>query len=189
MKRLDSVRVSPKEIRQAALWPLQPYEKAGKSSIYNCFHSLTSKREYISKKDRKAYIEAVQCLRRLPPRSDPSWAPAAKNRFDDFVAIHVNQTLFIHGNGPFLTWHRYFVWAYEQALRNECGYKGYQPVSLNLSTACKFRILTHSPSASTGTGLHMRITSTSPPFLTGVTPVWVVTANFLHTTEALLAVD
>ncbi|EMD95855.1 hypothetical protein COCC4DRAFT_124481 [Bipolaris maydis ATCC 48331] len=77
--------------------------------------------------DRKAYIEAVQCLRRLPPKSDPSWAPAAKNRFDDFVAIHVNQTLYIHGNGLFLTWHRYFVWAYEQALRDECGYKGYQP--------------------------------------------------------------
>ena len=29
--------------------------------------------------------------------------------------------------GNFLTWHRYFTWQYEQALRNECGYKGYQP--------------------------------------------------------------
>lgn len=29
--------------------------------------------------------------------------------------------------GNFLTWHRYFTWAYEQALRNECGYTGYQP--------------------------------------------------------------
>lgn len=37
--------------------------------------------------------------------------------------------MYIHGNGLFLTWHRYFVWAYEQALRNECGYRGYQPVS------------------------------------------------------------
>ena len=25
--------------------------------------------------------------------------------------------------------HRYFLWAYETALRNECGYTGYQPVS------------------------------------------------------------
>ncbi|KAI0017635.1 Di-copper centre-containing protein [Xylariomycetidae sp. FL0641] len=33
----------------------------------------------------------------------------------------------IHGTGNFLTWHRYFTWAYEQALRNECGYNGYQP--------------------------------------------------------------
>lgn len=27
----------------------------------------------------------------------------------------------------FLAWHRYFIWAYEQLLRNECGYKGYLP--------------------------------------------------------------
>ncbi len=27
----------------------------------------------------------------------------------------------------FLHWHRYYVWAYEVALRDECGYKGYQP--------------------------------------------------------------
>jgi tyrosinase len=24
-------------------------------------------------------------------------------------------------------WHRYYIWAYETALRTECGYKGYQP--------------------------------------------------------------
>ena len=24
--------------------------------------------------------------------------------------------------------HRYFIWAYEKALRDECGYTGYQPV-------------------------------------------------------------
>ena len=29
--------------------------------------------------------------------------------------------------GNFLTWHRYYTWTYEQALRNECGYTGYQP--------------------------------------------------------------
>jgi tyrosinase len=88
----------------------------------------------MSKGDRKSYIKAVQCLRTLPSKSDKSWAPAAKTRFDDFVAIHVNKTMYIHGNGLFLTWHRY-VYAYEQALRNECGYKGYQPVSLNPFTA------------------------------------------------------
>lgn len=84
----------------------------------------------MSKSERKAYISAVQCLQELPSKSDPTWAPAAKTRYDDFVAIHVNKTMYIHGNGLFLTWHRYFVWSYEQALRNECGYKGYQPVSL-----------------------------------------------------------
>ncbi|KAF3049053.1 hypothetical protein E8E11_009359 [Didymella keratinophila] len=39
----------------------------------------------------------------------------------------VYQTMFIHGNGLFLTWHRYFVWDYEQASRTECGYTGCQP--------------------------------------------------------------
>jgi hypothetical protein len=32
-----------------------------------------------------------------------------------------------HVQGNFLGWHRYYMWAYEEALRNECGYKGYQP--------------------------------------------------------------
>lgn len=81
----------------------------------------------MSKSERKSYIKAVQCLREKPSISDPTWAPAAKTRYDDFVAIHVNLTMSIHGNGLFLTWHRYFLHLYEKALRDECGYKGYQP--------------------------------------------------------------
>ncbi len=30
--------------------------------------------------------------------------------------------------GNFLTWHRYFTYAYETALRKECCYTGSQPV-------------------------------------------------------------
>lgn len=103
---------------------------------------LTSHREHMSKEDRKAYIKAVQCLRELPSKSDKTWAPAARTRYDDFVAVHVNQTLYIHGNGVFLTWHRYFVWAYEKALRDECGYQGYQPVSFNCFVYDKPKALT-----------------------------------------------
>lgn len=143
---------------------------------------LTSTREEMSKPHRKAYIEAVQCLRKLPAKSEKAWAPAAKTRFDDFVAIHVNQTMYIHGNGLFLTWHRYFVWAYEQALRNECGYEGYQPVNYNLS--CRHAISTDS--ASTGTGSHTPTTSTSPPSLTAATPAWAATASSSHITAVSL---
>jgi hypothetical protein len=133
----------------------------------------------MSKSDRKAYIKAVQCLRTLPSKSDRSWAPAAKTRFDDFVAIHVNQTMNIHGNGLFLTWHRYFVWAYEQALRNECGYKGYQPVSIE-PPVDPWLI---ADLISTGTGLHIPITSTNHLSLTVVTRVSVEMASSLHTME------
>ncbi|KAL4780099.1 hypothetical protein BJX76DRAFT_339144 [Aspergillus varians] len=81
----------------------------------------------LSNSERKEYIEAVQCLTESPSKSDPTFAPGARTRYDDFVAVHINQTAYIHGTGNFLTWHRYFTWAYEQALRNECGYRGYQP--------------------------------------------------------------
>ena len=50
-----------------------------------------------------------------------------RSRFDDFVGTHINQTNFIHYTGTFLAWHRYFTYEYEQSLRNECGYTGYQP--------------------------------------------------------------
>lgn len=33
----------------------------------------------------------------------------------------------IHYSGTFPPWHRWFVYTYEKALREECGYKGYQP--------------------------------------------------------------
>jgi tyrosinase len=39
----------------------------------------------------------------------------------------MKNTLSIHGTGNFLSWHRYFTWAYESALRVECGYNGTQP--------------------------------------------------------------
>ncbi|KAK1996222.1 Di-copper centre-containing protein [Colletotrichum falcatum] len=81
----------------------------------------------LSTEERKEYISAVQCLLTSPSKSDPSFAPGARNRYDDFVAVHINQTTSIHGTGNFLTWHRYYVWAYENALKTECGYKGAQP--------------------------------------------------------------
>ncbi|KAJ1323486.1 tyrosinase [Microdochium nivale] len=83
--------------------------------------------KWLSGQEKTAYINAVLCLQKEPSKADPSFAPGARTRYDDFVAVHLNQTLSIHGTGNFLTWHRYFVWAYENALRQECGYSGSQP--------------------------------------------------------------
>ncbi|KAH7123532.1 hypothetical protein B0J11DRAFT_314061 [Dendryphion nanum] len=80
-----------------------------------------------SSTEKKAYISAVQCLSKLPPKTSKEVCPGCRNRYDDFVATHIQQTFNIHVTGNFLTWHRYFTWAYEQTLRNECGYKGNQP--------------------------------------------------------------
>ena len=45
---------------------------------------------------KTAYINAVLCLQSKPAKSG-AFAPGAKSRYDDFVAVHINQTLSIHG--------------------------------------------------------------------------------------------
>ncbi|EDU44897.1 tyrosinase central domain protein [Pyrenophora tritici-repentis] len=92
-------------------------------------NNIAVRREWsaLSKTERKAYTDAVLCLQSKPAKTPASVMPGAKSRFDDFVGNHIISTLNIHYTGNFLAWHRYFTWQYEQALRNECGYKGYQP--------------------------------------------------------------
>ncbi|KAH6634730.1 tyrosinase-like protein [Chaetomium sp. MPI-SDFR-AT-0129] len=91
--------------------------------------NLIFRKEYgsLSTSERQAYVNAVKCLQKLPPRTPASVAPGAKSRFDDFVVTHIQQTLSIHYSGVFQPWHRWFVYQYEKALRDECGYTGYQP--------------------------------------------------------------
>ncbi|CEF74207.1 hypothetical protein SNK03_002286 [Fusarium graminearum] len=81
----------------------------------------------LSKNDKKAYIKAVKCLQSKPAKGPADFAAGAKTRFDDFVSTHIDATQTIHYTGNFLSYHRYYTWLYEEALRNECGYKGTQP--------------------------------------------------------------
>lgn len=91
--------------------------------------NLKVRREWgtLSAWERKSYTNAVKCLMSKPAKTPSSLAPGVKNRFDDFVATHINQTMEIHYTGNFLSWHRYFTWLYEKALQTECGYTGTQP--------------------------------------------------------------
>ncbi|KAF8421832.1 tyrosinase central domain-containing protein [Tirmania nivea] len=91
--------------------------------------NISIRREWgtLPQTQRKAYIDAVPCLQSKPSKSDPALVPGARSIYDDFVATHINQTLSIHGAANFLSWHRYYTWSFEQALRNECGYRGTQP--------------------------------------------------------------
>ncbi|KAK3367888.1 hypothetical protein B0H63DRAFT_87371 [Podospora didyma] len=80
----------------------------------------------LTETERKAYTSAVLCLMEKPGLMTAQ-APGAKSRFDDYVAIHIQQTPRNHGSAFFLPWHRYYLWHYENALRTECGYTGFQP--------------------------------------------------------------
>ncbi|KAK7995202.1 hypothetical protein PG990_013975 [Apiospora arundinis] len=91
--------------------------------------NIIYRREYgdLSKEERLDYVQAVKCLISLPAHTPSDYAPGAKSRYDDFIVTHINHTLDAHYTGNFQTWHRWFIYTYETALRNECGYKGYQP--------------------------------------------------------------
>jgi tyrosinase len=92
-------------------------------------HNLRVRREWgtLSKKQRKNYIKAVKCLQSRPALTPSTVSSGAKTRFDDFVVTHINQTMTIHYTANFLSWHRYYIWLYEEALREECGFTGDLP--------------------------------------------------------------
>ncbi|KAK4177784.1 Grixazone synthase [Triangularia setosa] len=81
----------------------------------------------LTRPERKAYLDAIYCISAKPGVTPQSVIPGARSRFDDFVVSHIQLTPFVHANGFFLAYHRYLIWLFETALREECGYNGAQP--------------------------------------------------------------
>ncbi|OAA65840.1 putative domain, di-copper centre [Niveomyces insectorum RCEF 264] len=81
----------------------------------------------LSVPEREEYIKAVLCLQKLPAKAPKDQFPGAVSRFDDFVAFHMTQAMMLHDPQHLFASHKYFIWTYEKALREECGYTGYQP--------------------------------------------------------------
>lgn len=77
--------------------------------------------------DRKAFTDAINCLRTKPSQLDQKEYPGAINRFSDWAVVHVNQTRVVHLDGFFLTWHRMFIHLFHQDLKEQCGYQGQMP--------------------------------------------------------------
>ncbi|KAI0911015.1 hypothetical protein F4823DRAFT_561369 [Ustulina deusta] len=81
----------------------------------------------LSETQRQEYVAAINCLTKLPPKSDKARFPGALSRYEDFVAFHMTHAMQLHDNMHLFGAHKYYVWLFEEALRNECGYTGYQP--------------------------------------------------------------
>ena len=73
---------------------------------------------YLSVPDRQSFVASIKCLINKPPSGN--FAPAT-NRFEDLARLHQLFMPNVHGNAKFLVWHRYFLWTFEQILREECG--------------------------------------------------------------------
>ncbi|KAK0617462.1 hypothetical protein B0T14DRAFT_484352 [Immersiella caudata] len=78
----------------------------------------------LSNKEKKAYIDAELCLMSKPATLG---LPGATNRFEELQSIHQASGAIIHNVGGFLPYHRYYLYAHEKLLQDECGYKGMQP--------------------------------------------------------------
>ncbi|CAH0031593.1 unnamed protein product [Clonostachys rhizophaga] len=126
---------------------------------------------------RLEYIRAVKCLYSLPSTTDPLVAPGAKTRVDDFVYTHINQTNFVHGSGIFLPWHREFMWLYESALYDECGFKGtgvpYWDWFLHTDDQASSPVFDSGPAGFGGNGLYIPHEASNDTLVDVPGPVWV----------------
>lgn len=81
----------------------------------------------LSNSERKAFTDAINCMRQQPSGLDQQKYSAAVDRFFDYAVVHTNRTGVVHLDGFFLTWHRMFVWLFEKDLQDTCGWKGTMP--------------------------------------------------------------
>ncbi|KAI8460050.1 hypothetical protein BY996DRAFT_4535500, partial [Phakopsora pachyrhizi] len=88
--------------------------------------SLRVRKEWrkFSRQEQINYIQSVKCLAKLPSKLLPG---GNYRRYDDFQNVHSRMRNKIHWIASFLPWHRHFLFLYEQALQNECGYSGNLP--------------------------------------------------------------
>ncbi len=86
--------------------------------------AITVRKEWraLADDEKARYISAVQCLMR-----HPSMYREGTSYYDDFIFAHSMTGSSAHYVATFLPWHRYYMYVYEQALRQKCGYQGSFP--------------------------------------------------------------
>lgn len=67
---------------------------------------LTHSRRTLSTREKKSYIDAVLCLRSIKPALYENDVRGASSRFDDFQAVHINQSFIVHLNVYVSTVHK-----------------------------------------------------------------------------------
>jgi tyrosinase len=83
--------------------------------------SSRTRQEWHSTTDatKQKFIDAIKCMLNRPSKGN---YPGSHNRYEDFVQVHQTVANNVHNNAKFLPWHRAYLWAFEEALRGECGY-------------------------------------------------------------------
>jgi tyrosinase len=76
---------------------------------------------WLTPEEQTGYFDATMCLFTTPARSN---FPGVVTRWDELQWSHVIQPSFIHDEGQFLPWHRYYMAVHANMLREDCGYHG-----------------------------------------------------------------
>lgn len=79
----------------------------------------------LTSEEQSGYLNATLCLMSLPATLGID--ARAETRWDELQWTHILQTNWMHSNGHFLPWHRYYVTVHAHMLRDECGYAGSIP--------------------------------------------------------------
>lgn len=116
-----SVNSTPSQDESLVKKPMMSQKFATSAAAASCASNPNVRFEWrdFSNSDRHALTDGIKCLMNKPASGN---FPPARNRYEDFVRVHQMYSPNIHNNAKFLLWHRYFLWTFEQVLRDECGF-------------------------------------------------------------------
>lgn len=133
--------------------------------------------------EKEAYISAVKCLMSKPSQSN-YFAPGSRNRWDDFSAVHINQTGSIHGTvSPPITANLPSIHISNLYISRAASSTG--TATSPGSTSAPYAPNVTTPATNpTSTGLATLSTCTTPPSSTAVPPPSAATAPTTPPTTA-----
>jgi tyrosinase len=94
-------------------------------AICACQDNIRKEWREMTALEQADYLRAANCLRAKPSKLNPSFG--SPNRFSDFAFAHSGAMYEAHNTPAFFPWHRSFLHTFEQVMRTECDYKGFQP--------------------------------------------------------------
>jgi tyrosinase len=94
-------------------------------AICACQDNVRKEWRELTPVEQTEYLRAVNCLRALPSKLHPDIG--SPHRYSDFAYSHLAAMHEAHNTPAFFPWHRSFIHTYENALRTECAYNGFQP--------------------------------------------------------------
>lgn len=98
-----------------------PAPEFGTFAAGDACSSVKTRTEWHDSSDttKQNFVNGIKCLLAAPSKGN---FPGSKNRYEDFVQVHQTNTDNVHNNRKFIVWHRAFLWAFEQVLKDECGF-------------------------------------------------------------------